>query len=298
MDDIIESIRSSDISVNEYDKKCAPSGKFSNSSCIPLNILIDMANAYNKSGENSKIKLYKNFETLNPTKYKKYLLKEFKNNLGSSCKTQICWTKQDFINNMQEATREELIKYTFRPEGPEGRFEWLNTININEVMKQYEAKYKDFIFFGAIPINFDELPVLGIKNINYKNLLDKGKTKLGFIFNLDRHDQDGSHWVALFVNLSDGLIYFFDSYGLPPKQEIRTLMRRIYRFCEFSIGNKIISDHNKIRHQFDNSECGVYSINFIIRMLNGDKFEKICQDKTPDDVINKFRNEYFHNSNI
>lgn len=298
MDDVIDSVKSSEISVDEFDKKCAPSGKFSNNSCIPLNILVNMASAFNKSHGNETIKLYKNFETLNPTKYKRYLLKEFKNKLGDTCKTQLCWTKQGFIDDMHNSAKEELLKYTFRPEGPEGKFEWLNTININEVMKQYEKKYKDFLFMGAVPIDFDDLPVLGIRNINYKALLSQGKSKLGFVFNLDRHDQDGSHWVALFSDLSKCHIYFFDSYGLPPKEEIRTLMRRIYRFCELSNGKKVISDYNKMRHQYDNSECGVYSINFIIRMLDGDKFEKICKDKTPDDVINKFRNEYFVNVNI
>ena len=299
MNDIIESIRTSEISVDEYDTRCAPAGKLSNGSCIPLNLLVGMADAYNKSGEGN-IKLYKNYETLNPTRYKKYLVKEFKKKLSPSCKTQACWTKQEFINNMQQSAREDLIKNTFRPEGPEGKFEWLNTININDVMKQYEKEFNDFTFFGAVPIDFDDLPILGIRDINYKNLLDQKKTKLGFIFNLDRHDEDGSHWVALFADLSERLIYFFDSYGLPPKEEIRSLMRRIYRFCEMSTGNKkkIISDHNKIRHQFDNSECGVYSINFIERMLKGDKFDKICQDKTPDDVINKFRNTYFINADV
>lgn len=298
MDDEINNIRSSEISVDDADRKCAPSAKFSSGSCIPLNVLVNMAHAYNKTHKDDAIKLYNKFETLNPTKYKKYLLKEFKNKLGNTCKSQSCWTKQDFIDDMQKSTKEELLKYTFRPEGPEGRFEWLNTININEVMKQYERKYKDFLFMGAVPIDFDDIPVLGIRNINYKDLLTQGKSKLGFIFNLDKHYEDGSHWVSLFADLTCCQIYFFDSYGLPPKEEIRTLMRRIYRFCEMSNGKKVISEHNKIRHQYDNSECGVYSINFLVRLLEGDSFEKICKDKTPDEVINKFRNEYFVNANI
>ena len=56
------------------------------------------------------------------------------------------WTQQDFIKHMDEFMKAELEKYTFRPLGPDGRFEWLNTINIDEVMNQYEMNIKDFSF--------------------------------------------------------------------------------------------------------------------------------------------------------
>lgn len=295
----IDSTRSSEIMLGDFDDRCAPSISFSNKSCIKLNILIDMVKAYNEEHQNDQIKLYPNFETLNPSKYKRYLLKQVNIKLSDKCTSQKCWTEQDFIENMKDKSKEELIKYTFRPEGPEGKFEWLNTINIDEVMKQYEKKYNDFKFLGALPIDFNDLPFLGIRNLNLNDLIKNNKTKIGVIFNLDRHDESGSHWVALYCDLLKGLIYFYDSYGIPPKKEIRSFMRKLYSVCENTINLKnIISDHNKIRHQYENSECGVYSINFILRMLNGDSFEKICNDKTPDNVINKMRNIYFFNARV
>lgn len=296
MESDIENVRSSEIKINnEKDGKCAPGINFNDYSCIQLPILIEMAEAYNKKNSSSQIKLYKNFESLNPGKYKRYLLKQIKERLKSQCTSQKCWTEQDFVNHMNDKAREELQKYTFRPNGPEGKFDWLNTINIDEVMKQYEKKYSDFVFLGAVPIDFDDLPVLGIKNLNFNKLYSKGKTKIGIIFNLDRHDQSGSHWVSMFADLSNGFIYFYDSYGIRPASEIRSFMRRINKFCELGLGKKnVVTDYNKIRHQYGNSECGVYSINFILRLLNGDGFEKICNDKTPDDVINKFRDVYFY----
>ena len=33
--------------------------------------------------------------------------------------------------------------------------------------------------------------------------------------------------------------------------------------------------YNQTRHQYKNSECGVYSVNFILRLLKGDSFDKI-----------------------
>ena len=44
---------------------------------------------------------------------------------------------------MSNHTQTQLTKYTFRPDGPNGKFEWLNTYNINDVMKQYEDNKED-----------------------------------------------------------------------------------------------------------------------------------------------------------
>jgi hypothetical protein len=296
----ISSIDTDDVATKDkHDKRCAPSIGFENGSCIKLSILLEMANAYNIDAGNSSIKLFDNMDTLNPKKYKKYLLKEFNKRLGDTCTTQKCWTEQSFIDRMKILAREELEKYTFRPDGPQGKFEWLNTLHINDTMDQYEKKYPDFKFLGAVPIDFDKFDRFGIKNLNYKKLVDSGITKLGVVFNLDEHNQPGSHWVALYSDLKKGEIKFFDSYSVRPVPRIRTLMRRLANFSQTGLGVKHIDvGYNKIRHQYQNSECGVYSINFIVRMLRGDMFDKICQSKTKDIKVNKCRNIYFGNTNV
>ena len=101
---------------------------------------------------------------------KKHLLKELTSKLENICNDQICWLKQDFIKSLKDKD----ILETFRPKGPEGKFEWLSTTHINKVMEQYEKKYNDFKFYGAVPIDFDDLPSLELKDINYQQLLDNG----------------------------------------------------------------------------------------------------------------------------
>lgn len=281
---------------NKTDMKCAPGVKFESGSCISLQILIEMAIAYNKDAGSGAIKLHPKLDTLNPKKYKKYLLAEFNKRLGDKCTSQKCWSEQAFISQMKATMRDELDKYTFRPDGPEGKFEWLNTLNIDDVMEQTEKQYKDFKFLGTVPIDFDKFEHFGIKNLNYNDLVKSGKVKLGAVFNLDEHDQPGSHWVAMYADLSKGQIYFFDSYGTRPEKRIRTLMRRIAKFCQDVLKLRhIVVDYNKVRHQYKNSECGVYSLNFIKRLLRGDTFKTVCDSKIPDDQINKCRNVYFKN---
>lgn len=280
--------------LNETDKKCAPSKRYENGSCIALNVLIEMAEIYNKENPNNKIQLDNRLNTLNPGKYKCYLVYKFSKILKDKCNNQLCWTKQTFAKKIKQ--REELETNTFRPDGPNGKFEWLNTVHIDDVMKQYESKYSDFKFLGAVPIDFDSLPELGIRDLNFYKLIEQGKTKLGIVFNLDKHNESGSHWCSMFADLKGGHVYFYDSYGERPTPEIRKLMRRIYHFCkdELKIGGGII-DHNTVRAQFKDFACGTYSMNFILRMLSGDSFATICNDKVPDDKINQCRKVYFNN---
>ena len=53
--------------------------------------------------------------------------------------------------------------------------------------------------------------------------------------------------------------------------------------------------YNKIQHQFKNTECGVYSINFIIRLVGGETFDEITNNILKDDFMNNCRNTYFRN---
>lgn len=299
----ITSIHTSDVCPkHEHDKRCAPGTRFDAGSCIKVSILCEMANAYNEGAGDDKIKLSRSLEVLNPRKYKKYLLAEFNKRMGEKCTTQKCWTEQKFIQKMKKQSREELNKYTFRPDGPKGKFEWLNTLNIKDTMEQYEKKYPEFKFLGAVPIDFNEFDEFKIRNLNYDELMKNGKHKFGVVFNLDEHDEPGSHWVAMYSDFNKGEVLFFDSYGTKPEKRIRKLMRKHADFIQNKLNKNInrvdYNDYNQVRHQYENSECGVYSINFILRMTRGDTFEDVCNSKISDKKINKCRNIYFGNTNV
>ena len=275
-------------------KKCAPGNTFKDGSCIPLDLLIKMAEAYNNHTDlDDKINLNHKLETINQSKYKKYLLKQFSNRLGEVCNNQKCWLKQKFINDINKKYKFYLKKLTFKPKSPQGKFTWLNTTNINDVMVQYEHDNNDFKFLGAVPIDFDDLPELGIKDLNFEKLKNDNISKLGAVFNLDTHDQPGSHWVAMYSDLKNKKVYFFDSYGTRPDARISKFMRRIGKNIENNSLKNIDIRHNTHRHQYKNSECGVYSLNFIIRLLKGESFDKVVKEKTDDDKMNNCRKIYF-----
>lgn len=280
---------------HKSDGRCAPGLKYEAGSCARLSVLIELAKAYNYSAPiKDKIRMADSFETLNPQKYKAYLVYEINKRVGDRCTSQKCWSKQDFIRNMESKAKEEFIKHTFRPDSPQGRFEWLSTFNINDAVAQYYREDKGGKFFGAIPMDFAELG-LEVANIKYDDIAKQGLTKLGVVFNLDNHDQPGSHWTAMYTDLDKGNIFYFDSFGKKPEQRVRSLMRQQARYLE-STGKPIDSiraDYNRIQHQFGDSECGVYSINFLIRMMRGDDFDKLCNTPISDKHINKCRAVYF-----
>ena len=59
-----------------------------------------------------------------------------------------------------------------------------------------------------VPYDFDELSFLEVSNVNFDDLEKEGKTKIGMVVNLDKHNKSGSHWVSLFIDLNNDQIYF------------------------------------------------------------------------------------------
>ena len=63
-------------------------------------------------------------------------------------------------------------------------------------------------------------------------------------------------------------------------------------WCQ-SRGQTPVTKTNQIRYQTDKTECGVYSCNFIIRMLAGHRFEEVVGDRPDFDLIQGCRRYYF-----
>jgi hypothetical protein len=289
--------------------KCAPGKEFDQGSCFTIRDLHNMTKEFNKTHPNNKKSLLiKKDQMLN------IVNDMMMDNYNCKDNDQVCWVESKLIKDNPNETLNLIANETFRPPGPKGKKDWLSTTDINRVMLQYEAKYKDFKFFGAVPRDFNDLPQLEISSLDIKKLVGTGRTKLGMVINLDTSDMNGSHWVALYSNLNKNQIYFFDSFAEPPKKEFKVLIRKIlnYMYCKnnnvdvkldnFSCRvikcNQYDIQYNKKQHQFKNSECGVYSMNFIIRLLNGESFKSIESDIMKDDKMLRCRGVYFRDWNF
>lgn len=299
----------SDFLATKYEyEKCAPSKEFTDGSCFNIKSLQKIATEYNKHiGK-------KNNDEIKISNSKRNLVSDLTNKITECGEDQLCWLEVDWIKKIKDY---DIHHNTFRPKGPQGRFQWLSTTNINEIAAQYEHKYSDFKFLGAVPLDFEDLSYLKIGNLNFDEFIKSGKNKFGLVINLDYHWEDGSHWVALYCDLPNNKIYYFDSYGSKPKQKIADFVKRVALWCNkrniLKTNSEDIDDteskfmtkrknkyeeildikYNKVRHQFKNSECGVYSVNFILRLLKGESFNFICNNITLDEEVNECRDTYF-----
>lgn len=277
------------------DMKCAVTKKITDGSCFTLQALQNMVHAYNKEAKEHNWNNQGKYPIVTISNDKATLVRDLTHALKitKNCDDQTCWITQSFLQYLDPKDRKDITHKTFRPKISQKRFIWLSSTNIDEVMGQYEEKYPNYKFMGALPINFDALPQLGIKNLNPDEMLSKGKSRLGFIFNLDEHWQSGSHWISLFVDLEKSEIYFSDSVGKAPPERVVNLIRRLAKWMYRKYRIPPTVRYNKTKHQKKNSECGVYSINFILRLLKGESFEEITGTRLADEQVNECRKQYF-----
>ena len=245
-------------------------------SCLTHRELVTIADAYNSSSSSSSIprSIFRNKQAL-----WRALAERFRSHCGRG-KQEHCWVQKVPDSHAVRSIRHD----GFRPAKPSAWYanpnEWLNTYDILLVMKQYEKKYRQrFRFVGVFPRDFATLVVVSPTTTTTKKRcvseemcdasLGRKETSLGFVFNHDAHNQPGSHWVALFCCMDPGDpkygAFYYDSVGREMKDEVMrfatSMKSRSPDPSRFSIR------HNTIRHQFGNTECGMFAMHFLISCL-------------------------------
>jgi len=116
------------------------------------------------------------------------------------------------------------------------------------------------------------------------------------IYNLGYAAEGGTHWVPLFVDLREKTIEYCDSVANKPPYLINREIERLSR--EHNLRAKI----NKQQYQRKNTECGVFSLHYILMRLKSihdlnNHVAKTFEDyirNHPDDVkVYKCRKVYF-----
>lgn len=198
-----------------------------------------------------------------------------------------CWLTRSKLRNTALAKR--ILSERFKPMPPEHSQGWLSNFDISDVMKQVQKVYTDYIFIGPVSVDYDEY----LSELLYFSLRDivekQGKVRIGIIWNLDLHTGPGTHWVALYIEISnnDGRkcsIEYYNSVGREPPEKIKQFMGQVENMAkELYPSIEVIKRWNHKTHQRENSECGVFSINFILSRLNGMTFDEIERQTTFND---------------
>lgn len=219
------------------------------------------------------------------------------------CNKESCWLTQ--IPGVSYRDMEE----SFAPESPEewskNPNEWLTSVDIMKVMKQYERAYKCFDFIGPSPIDFDTRKLYGdcvweeLCNFSLAEQIKNDKTKIGIIINTDPHDKPGQHWISMFINIKKRTISFFDSVGDKAPPQVMAFVDRIIKQghqMNPKINMKFDQNHPR-EHQYGTTECGIYSLFFIVHLLEDKITEHYMKTHILKDAyMQNFRKIYFNES--
>lgn len=179
--------------------------------------------------------------------------------------------------------------------------EWLSSEDIEHVETQFEKIFGKYNCLGTFPIDFDKKSETGkclissLCSLDLKSLYLNGYTQIGIIFNTDVSTGPGIHWIAIFCDIGPEFenprFTYFDSYGHKPEKEIQMLMKRWKnQWTSAGVHDKpMITSYNKTRHQFEDSECGMYCLYFHFCCLLGIPMEQ----RIPDQVVRGFRGMLF-----
>lgn len=205
---------------------------------------------------------------------------------------------------------------------------WLSNYDIDDVIIKYEHKYNKFKFLGSAPIDFRRkrhgtctLDLFSnsdkswlsfdnnrkVKYCNFDPSIYKDKTHFGIVFNTDNFDGPGKHWMSLYfcIDEKNPCILFFDSAVTYTEghSEVNGFIKNIEKMYPKL---KFVIKKNKTKHQTSNSECGMYSIYFLLTMLDAELsenkkhtalkfFDKYFDSNTtiPDKIMILYRTKLF-----
>lgn len=277
--------------------------------CFSKEALVRLGEAWNKSHSEQPIE---NIQKLSKRKLWTELDKRMHTQCGSG--KEWCW-----VDHLQGARPSKEVAKDLRPLQPKEwkkkPFTWLTNFDIEDVMEQYDYamdpsfKYK---FLGVFPIDFEAKTMFGkclfeeFCGLDIAKIRRKGIKYMGMITNLDKHDEDGSHWTSLFVNMDTASpsfgAYYYDSVANSPPAEVIKFMNSLKDQAMRLKGAEGKTFHikwNRVRHQYKNTECGMFSMAYQIRWLTHLKnkttttFEEIVRVPLRDEDVHAMRNGWF-----
>jgi hypothetical protein len=248
---------------------CAPSrrGRTARNTCFEDTTLVSLKNAYNARAAGGRV------EASAPAD----IARDLRAKLAGKCKAESCW-----LDALDIPNRKTIKRKTFAPKHPDSwranPREWLSNEDIDSVIEQYAAAYPDFKGIPASAMDYDfkfsdnTCVTEELCHFSLAKTLAAGVTKLGAVFNLDKHTESGSHWVALFVNIKRKYIFFLDSAGGKITPEIQRFVDNVQKQgAAMSPPIKFAVRSNYPRaHQKGNTECGMYATYFIALLASGD----------------------------
>lgn len=210
----------------------------------------------------------------------------------------------EFTKYVGNDQAEKVIKKIFKPVGPSDSTDLLDNFNIDECLEQWEnnsvALFKKK--FKHIPFQMIDFATTGteLANLELKNLINKYDC-FGVVLNTDKSSGKGKHWFCLYGDLQHSgteqdpyQIEYFNSSGNPPMHEVEVWMNKaVYDLKKDT--KKICKIVRSIptRIQYSNTECGVFSLIYILSRLENKPTNWFYITNAGDPEMIRYRQQLF-----
>lgn len=148
-------------------------------------------------------------------------------------------------------------------------------------IEKYMNKYKKYGFKGVYPI--DKIHTIPVSK------------KMSFIFNTDKSNQPGQHWIAVYIDANDKKeIGYIDSFGQDPTPEFMKQIKILIDKIKSS--TYLLMKVNKIVEQRANSyNCGYFAMKSLNDYYKGKHFKDITpfnESRKDEKNIKKFKEKF------
>ena len=264
--------------------------------CYSHEELKELCAAYNRTTRGERIQI----EGASPDR----LLSALKSNLAPLCDSERCWLSLGIL----PGDAEKRLENNFAPVKPaswkRNPTEWLSNHDIEAAITRHTARHEDFRLLGVYPMDFMDNDASGkcvssLCGFRVGELLRQGTKRAAIVLNTDKHTESGQHWVSLFIHACPHDrrygVYFFDSTGRPPTQEVDTFSNMVVEQLKGAFGDTpepVYSFNDRVQ-QKANTECGIFCVHFVMMMLGSCGFRKVCSNIGDDVKMMKLRSELF-----
>lgn len=214
------------------------------------------------------------------------------------CNSESClFKRKDFVEFAKITNIEDILNKFYKPAGAATNFNLLSNFNIDDVLDQFEKRFKDRKFLH-IPFQMRDFERVGteLATVNLAAKFREGYKTFGVVLNTDWSKNQGIHWYCLFgEHYGDHIeIEYFNSSGKAPLPETEAWMQKTKHFLEkeLKIPVKLVYSTG-IEFQFDNHSCGVYTLAYIWLRLEKVPPTWFRADNFYDDLMHMLRKNLF-----
>ncbi len=199
------------------------------------------------------------------------------------------------------------LERRFKAAGPRRGAALLSNYNIDQTLRRWMREFPTFyacpfamMDFDLTHEDFDRVDLAAVRDGRATAELDGGRRgphdRFACVLNTDVSSGPGKHWVAVYADLRAGAgasIEYFNSAGNPPPAPVVGWMERQRALLRAAGVEAAAVPVTSVAHQRGQTECGLYTLYYIRRRLEGTPFEFFMRNLVPDEAMTAFRSRCF-----